>query len=565
MLSLMKQHGILRVVVSPGSRHYPLIRSMEGDADFTLYSIVDERSAAFFALGLIQKTGEPVAVCCTSGTSAINYGSAVVEAFYQGLPLAVLTADRRPELLNQKEEQMFRQGNVYEGFVRYEGQLAEVRDGVSEWYCNRLINEAFLELDHHGRGPVHLNFPIETHHSDKFGTEKLPVVRKISRVCGDADDAVWRRCAERLAGRKTLLVWGQSAPMSDRLRAAVEEFARRFDCVILADKLSNCHTSRTIETAYLALRSMTLEQTTELAPDIVITLFGNYTFNGELKNYLLSTGKSFEVWDIGTSVVTDPFRRLTSIFETREVSFFEKMCQGVPAAGGTIYYDAWAEVDQAIAEPDVTFGEIYAIGRLVRKLPQNSPLHIANSLPIRMVHLFRSDPSIASYCNRGVNGIDGCMSSAVGFAAATSEPVYLIIGDLTFFYDMNALWNRHLSKNLRILMLNNAGGGVMHMPLSDRLAPQLTRHVSAGHVTSAQGWVESLGFRYIAATTKEACDEALDILTDPVESGPILVEAFSAKEEDVRQLKGYLRMLDKFSFGDKVRRKLRRELPKLFR
>ncbi|AWI77589.1 2-succinyl-5-enolpyruvyl-6-hydroxy-3-cyclohexene-1-carboxylic-acid synthase [Parazoarcus communis] len=565
IISLMKQHGILSVVISPGSRHYPLVRSLERDPDFSLYSVVDERSAAFFALGLIQNSGAPVAVCCTSGTSAINYGSAVVEAFYQGLPLVVLTADRLPELLNQKEEQMFLQKDVYDGFIRYQGQLPEVKDGLSEWYCNRVINEAFLELDHHGRGPVHLNFPVESHHTDKFSTESLPKVRKISRVRGDDDPEIWQRYASWLSGRKIMIVWGQSAPTDEALSRAVERFIERFDCVILADKLSNCHTSRTIETAYLALRSMTLEQTTELAPDVVITLFGNYTFNGELKGYLSSTGRPFEVWDLGTSRVSDPFRRLSTVFEVRERFFFEKMCEQAEQQGGMDYYEAWSEVDGAIEEPQVDFGEIHAVGQLVRKLPKNAQLHIANSLPIRMVHLFRSDPSVTAYCNRGVNGIDGCMSAAVGFAAATSDPVYLVIGDLTFFYDMNALWNRHLSKNLRILMLNNEGGGVMHMPLSEGLAPQLSRHISAGHATSAKGWVESVGFRYLAATTREECDAAIDVLTNPAESGPILVEVFSVKEDDVRQLKTYLQELDKLTFGDRVRRRLRRKLPKLFR
>lgn len=565
LLSLMKQYGVVRVVVSPGSRHYPLVRSMEADSYFTLYSVVDERSAAFFALGLIQKTGEPAAVCCTSGTSAINYGSAVVEAFYQGLPLVVLTSDRLPALLNQKEEQMFRQHDVYEGFIRYQGQLPEVKDSLSEWHCNRVINEAFLELDHHGRGPVHINFPVESHHSDKFGVEKIPVVRRITRVCGDEDAAVWQRYAERLAGRKVLIVWGQSPPMEGRLKAAVERFAERFDCVILADKLSNCRSSRSIETAYLALRSMTREQSAELAPDVVISLFGNYTFNGELKGYLTSTGKPFEVWDVGTSRVADPFRRLTTIFETREAFFFEKMCEGPNRTDGTGYYNLWSEVDNAIGEPEVPFGEIYAVGHLIRKLPQNARLHIANSLPIRMVHLFRTHPTITSYCNRGVNGIDGCMSAAVGFAAATEEPVYLIIGDLTFFYDMNALWNRHLSKNLRILLLNNAGGGVMHVPLQESVAAQLSRHVSAGHTASPRGWVESLGFRYLAAQSCEECNAALDILTDPDELGPILVEAFSQKENDVREFKAYLKSLNRLSFGDKIKRRLSQELPKIFR
>lgn len=565
LLSLMKQFGIRQVVVSPGSRHFPLIHSMENDPYFTLYSVVDERSAAFFALGLIQQNGMPAAVCCTSGTSAINYGSAVVEAFYQGLPLVVLTADRLPELLGQKEEQMFRQHDVYEGFIRYQGQLREVVDGFSEWYCNRIINEAFLELDHHGRGPVHLNIPIENHHTDRFQTAALPEARRIRRIGADADEALWQDLAARLAGRRVLILWGQSAPMDGRLRKALDRFAERFDCAILADRLSNCRHPRAIQTAYLALRALTPDEVSDLAPDIVLSLFGNYSFNGEIKGYLRSTGRAFECWDVGRSSVSDPFRRLTTIIETNEAFFFERLAGLGSGTATDAYAEGWARVDRRLPEPAVGFGEIDAIGRLMAQLPDGAAVHVANSLPIRLVHLFRTDRGFRVFCNRGVNGIDGCMSSAVGFAAATTEPVFLLIGDLTFFYDMNALWNRHLSKNLRILLLNNEGGGVMHVPLAESLGPILSRHVSAGHVTSAKGWAESLGFRYFAATSAADYEEAVRILADPAEPGPILVEAFSRKEEDVRSFKGFLGSLRQVSAADALKARVRRRMKAVLR
>ncbi|MFK8252341.1 2-succinyl-5-enolpyruvyl-6-hydroxy-3-cyclohexene-1-carboxylic-acid synthase [Ancylobacter terrae] len=572
LLSLMKQFGIRRVVISPGSRHYPLVHSMENDDFFIMYSVVDERSAAFFALGLIQQSGEPVAVCCTSGTSVVNYGSAVVEAYYQGLPLVVLSADRLPELLGQKEEQVFRQHDVYEGFIRYQGQLKIVRDSLSEWYCNRVINEAFLELDHHGRGPVHLNYPIESHHLDRFQTPALPQARKIARISADVEEAVWASYAARLEGKKVLIVWGQTNPMSDSLRAALDLFAERFNCAILTDKLANCHHPRAVESAYLALHSMNDKQMADLAPDIVISLFGNYTFNGELKGYLKFAGEQYECWDIGRSEVCDPFQRLTTIFEMNEAFFFRTLARHAGGAGSAAYFEGWSQVEATIVEPDVPFGEIYAIGKLMHSLPEGAALQIANSLPIRITHLFKSDPSIRSFCNRGVNGIDGCMSTAVGFAAATDEPVFLVIGDLTFFYDMNALWNRHLSPNLRILLVNNQGGGVMHLPLADSLAPQLTRHVSAGHVTSGRGWAESLGIRYYSAETREETDAAIALLTDPAEPGPIVIEVFSRKEDDVREFKKYLYKHKTYTFKEKVKGKLKRvkgrlerELPGVFR
>lgn len=560
LLALMKAYGIRRVVISPGSRHYPLIRSMEADDYFITYSVVDERSAAFFALGLIQRTSEPVAVSCTSGTSAINYGSAVVEAFYQGLPLVVLSADRLPELLNQKEEQMFRQHDVYAGFIRYEGQLRADADYLTDWYNNRTINEAFMELDHHGRGPVHLNFPIESHHTDTFSVTELPQVRKISRVHGDADDEVWTDLARQMEGRKVLILWGQAEPMSDRLQKSLDLFMERFDCAILGDKLSNCHHKRAIETSFQALHSMTSKQAMELLPDVVISVFGNYTFNGEIKSFLEHGHDAMQCWDVGRREVIDPFRRLSKVFAMSEAFFFRRLAEASAASASVSYFEGWSQVDAVVQEPNVGFGEIYAVGRLMKSLPKDSALQIANSLPIRMTHLFRSEPTVKVFCNRGVNGIDGCMSTAVGYAAATDGPVFHVIGDLTFFYDMNALWNRHLSKNLRILLLNNEGGGVMHLPLKDSLAADLSRHVSAGHVTTAKGWAESVGMRYFAVADAKSCDEAIAILTNPAEPGPILVEAFSKKEVDIKEYKAFMSNMSKMTFAEKAKRKLTRKL-----
>ena len=170
LMSLLKQFNIRRIVISPGSRHFAFVHSLEADPYFKLYSVVDERSAAFFALGLIQQTKEVVAVTCSSGTACINYGSAVIEAFYQRLPLLVLSSDRIPEYLNQLEDQMYDQQDSFANFTKYHCQLPEIKNDIDLWYCNRILNEAFIELNHHGRGPVHVNIPFVAHNTDTFST-----------------------------------------------------------------------------------------------------------------------------------------------------------------------------------------------------------------------------------------------------------------------------------------------------------------------------------------------------------------------------------------------------------
>ncbi len=555
LLSLLKQFGIRKIVISPGSRHFSIIHSMESDPFFELFSVVDERSAAFFAVGLIQQSNEPVAVCCTSGTSVINYGSAVIEAFYQKLPLLLLTADRLPEFLGQMEDQMFRQGDTFQHFVKFNGQLKQIKNAFDEWFCNRIINEGLLALNHNGQGPVQLNIPIENHHLDTFSKTALPNVRKIDRLFSYETDESWQNLAKKLQNKKVMIVWGQTHFIPKEVAAAFEKFVEAFNPVVLTDNLSNYNGPNTLDDTFLLLRALKRSEKSEFSPDIVITLYGNYVFNGEIKQLLRPLGKSVEHWMIGANgEIVDPFRRLTHIFEMPEQLFFNKLSAFSENSKST-YFDQWNEISKLLPEPNVTYSELYAIGEFIHKLPQNVDLHIANSSPIRMASTYKIDPSVKVYCNRGVNGIDGCMSTAVGFAAGTSNATFLMIGDLTFFYDMNAVWNRHLSKNFRILLLNNEGGAVMHMPLHERLASILPKHVSAGHVTSAKGWLESVGFTYLAANDEKSCQEGIEKLTDLSQEGPIVLEVFTEKETDVRILKEYFKSLNRETLMDKVKMK----------
>ncbi|WP_258100417.1 2-succinyl-5-enolpyruvyl-6-hydroxy-3-cyclohexene-1-carboxylic-acid synthase [Marinoscillum pacificum] len=564
LLSLMKQNEIYDVVISPGSRHYSITKSLESLSEFNLYSVVDERSAAFFALGLIQKLKKPVAICCTSGTSAANYISATVEAYYQELPLLVITADRLPQLLGQKEEQMFKQDDVFKGFTKFHAQIPPVEDTISEWYCNRVLNESLLALYRFGKGPVHINLPIERHDLDTFSMKVLPLARKIKLhgISSDRFRDPISQASEELSKKKLMILWGQSEPMSHSLRNKLDLFCEKFNCVIISDKLSNCHHSSSIEFGFPIFKAMNSLEKDQLFPDIVVTMFGNSTFNNDVKGYLKRHLTKVEHWDISCKGdVCDPFGRLSRIFEMSEVDFFDQILAQNdfvnPDAGK--YFKDWKNVENQLIEPEDSYGEIAAIGKLMKRIPSNSCLQIANSLPIRIAHLFGLDKSVVVYCNRGVNGIDGCMSTAVGYAAASDELVFLLIGDLTFFYDMNALWNRHLSSNLRVLLLNNEGGGVMHLPLKNEQAEDISKHVSAGHSTNARGWAESVGINYFPVTQEQELENGLDLLISNSEK-PIIVEVFTKKERDVSDYRSFFRKLNRDTLQDKVVQKLKNSI-----
>lgn len=557
LLSLMKSFKIKKVVISPGSRHYPITHSLENDSYFELYSVVDERSAAFFALGLIQETNEPSAIICSSGTASVNYSSAVCEAFYQRLPLLVLTTDRIPEFLGQMEDQMIKQDDVFQGFIKYQGQLPSIISETDEWYCNRIINEALISLDHHGKGPVHLNIPVLSHHTDTFQTAELPVVRKITCNNIDLENSEWTKFSEKLKNEKVMIIWGQSVTMSKKLSDALDNFTNTFNTVIITDKISNCHHTHSIENTFAVLSTLTETEKKDLSPKIVITIGGNYVFNNEIKQYLNQFSNQFENWLVGKEdTICDPFRRLTDIFEMSEETFLNSISQTSTAkTSSTSYFDKWNEISEMIEEPNVGYSQLYAIGELIKSLPKDVVLHLANSATIRMGQLFNIDKSIRCHCNRGVNGIDGCMSTTVGFASSSDKQVFLIIGDLAFFYDMNAVWNRHLSQNLRILLINNEGGAVMHMPFNAEVGKTLSKYTSAGHQTSAKGWVESTGFKYMSATNQEEVDKGISELTDISVKGPIILEVFTNKEEDVLILKNYFSSLKRFTFSERAQRK----------
>jgi 2-succinyl-5-enolpyruvyl-6-hydroxy-3-cyclohexene-1-carboxylate synthase len=554
LTALLKAHRVRSIVISPGSRHYAFTRTFENDRYFRLHSVVDERSAAFFALGLIQATGEPAATICTSGTAALNYGSALAEAAAQKLPLVAITTDRLPELLGQMEDQMIDQNGLFDRFVRYAGNLRPIANERDRWYCNRVINEALVAAREGGGGPVHLNVPIESHTGVQFTQLRLPEVRVITRHRLEHDDPEWSTLADRLGHKRVLLVWGQGMRPSERALAALAAFTESFDVAVIADHLANVHLDGRIDNP-LAFLKLPAASQSALKPDILITFGGNVVFKDEFKGFL--RGSDHQHWRVDPDgAIADPFRTLTDVVPCRPEQFLERIVAartGAPADRS--YARRMSKAAKSIPAPSSEHGELSAIGRLMRALPEGSALHVANSAAIRMAQLHDIDPSIEVFCNRGVNGIDGCLSTAIGYAAETAKPTFVIIGDLAFFYDMNSLWIRGLPDNLRILLLNNGGGAVMHVPMPADYSAAAGRHVSAEHSMSARGWVESLGIEYSAAQTAESTVAGIGWLTDLNESGPRVLEVFSEKTADIAQLKAYYAAV---AGNPSVRRRIRR-------
>lgn len=545
ILSLLKKYGVRNIVMSAGTRHIPIVFSAESDNFFTCYSIVDERSAGFFALGLIQTLKEPVAIVCTSGTAACNYVSAVTEAYYQHLPLVVLTSDRNQVYLNQQEDQCIPQMSLYQGVLKAQVNLPIVRDDKDFWYCGRLVNEALLELDHREMGPVHINFQIDDNYPIELGTFKfdekqLPDIRKIDRIMASDADEIWNEIASDILGKRVLIVYGQSTPMDKEQKDLLTEFCDRYNVVVASDHIGNVHVKQRIKNTQLfsALSGADWEL---LKPDIVITLNGNMVMN--IKGMIRKYSSIIQHWHISPDgKVSDPYHCQNKIFEMPVKYFLRKLIQ-LCSSKNDEYYELWNSIEKRIVVSDVyqcklDYSAVYAIKSFLNAIPDNSLLHISNSNNIRISNMFPIKESVDVYCNRGTCGIDGSMSTYIAQSYATERMSFLLIGDLSFFYDMNALWNRYCTSNTRIMLCNNSGGALFHSSYykTVRNFETIDVHIAAAHETSAKGWAESRGFEYICASNQSEFDKTLPLFFDKNTSKPILFEVFTDKDIDIKEL-----------------------------
>ena len=549
LVSLLKKYNVKNIVISAGTRHTPLVYSLEHDEFFQTYSVVDERSASFFAIGLIEETHEPAAVCCTSGTAAANYVSAANEAFYQQLPLLILTADRNHYYMFQQEEQMIPQEPLYQAVCKKVVTLPHVRDEKDFWYCSRICNEALMELRHGESGPVHINFIVENNYPIyqgivKFEEETLPDVKKIDRLTLEDSDEEWIKWSNVLKQSKILIVYGQYKPLSEEEVQNVNTFASKFNCVFSKDLLSNLHCDYSLPTFVLS-RGLLTSEFEKIAPDVIITMNANSI--SEIKNRIGFSKLFKSHWHVSSKgEVSDPFKCLSDVIECSPQTFFKKFSMLADGEAEHTYYDSWMNYykrfgnDGSLNKVDIPYTSMYGIQQLMNRIPENSLLHIANSNAIRLANYFDVLDSVTVYGNRGAHGIDGSMSAFIGQAHISKRLSFLIIGDLSFFYDMNALWNQYVGNNIRILVCNNSGGAIFHSYPNTNNVETLDEHIAAEHHTSVKDWVVSRGFKYLSATNKKEYDNAIIELMTDVNDKPIVLEMFTDKEDDADSIRKIL-------------------------
>ena len=527
LTSLLVAHGVRRAVVCPGSRNAPIVHNLVKSDAISCYPVTDERSAGFYALGMALLDGDAVAVCVTSGSALLNLLPAVAEAYYQHIPLIVISADRPLAWIDQQDGQTIRQQNALADFVKKAVTLNEPTDETQRWHCNRLANEALLATNHHGVGPVHINVPL-SEPLFKYDVATLPNERTISRCTSSklTATALNDLMADFRKAEKPMIVLGQMPPGS--VNASLVK-ALEGQAVVVSEVLSYLGGLQNAD-ELLA----TCAETAPYTPDFVLYM-GGHLIGKNLKS-LLRQMHNAPQWLVNKGgEVVDTFMNLTAIVEAKPnevLSLMVQMMQQTDAKQHEERTKAFRQLWQTghnayreqLNQAAPTFSEGYAVLCFEQQLQQtNQPfeVHYANSLSVRLANKHAQHHV---WCNRGVNGIEGSLSTAAGMSLATQANVYCVIGDLSFFYDQNALWNTRLRGNLRILLLNNGGGKIFQhvkgMPADDIQAT----FVPATHNTSAQGICQQNGARHLLVNDIETLQKGIAELIGYGGNRPFVLE-----------------------------------------
>ena len=527
LATLLRDYGVKHVVLSPGGRDVPIIRMFENnEKEFTLHRVTDERSAGYYGLGIASALNEPVACVCTSGTAASNYLPAVTEAYFTGVPLIMITADRLSVYHGQGEDQTIPQKDIYKDVVKMALSLPDNGGGLVEYQMRRDISACILESTHHGNGPVHINVPIKDvgvgAKAPKEQWSVLPRQHHILRTSFvDGGKEMHRWTSELKKSPRVLVVYGQNKPLSKEEAQDVERFASKYNCAIVTDSISNYHSEYCVNPFNMLSQISQEEFNKRLAPDILITVGGKRLMNDPL-TFKVRDGHGIRHWSVTSDgSIKDFYFKLSSVIESTQAQFFKWFADDAGnSRNDKKYLNTWKEmVEKYPIKMAENFNSFYIQDKFFPQLPKNSFVHLGVGQSFFFVRRHNIDPSVEVYCNMGTNGIDGCTSTFMGQCAVENErPCFLIVGDLSFFYDMNSIWNKSLNKNMRILLVNNNGSGL--------LRNHNLKAVTSVHNTSSEGWVRSTGFEYMSAHTKEEFDEKLKYFTSNKSDKALFFEVF---------------------------------------
>lgn len=538
LTALLKAHGVKKVVICVGRQQIPLVQTLTHDSDFSCYPATDERTGGFFALGLALHEATPVAIVCSTGSALANLHPAVAEAYYQQVPLVVVSVDVTPTSLDKTLKQPLALQDVTKWSVNL--PIAHTPD--EEELCNRLINEALLETNHHGKGPVHINLPLEEPLFD-FNTMELPEVRVIRRYQGlNMYEQDYQPLVDSLNKfKKRMVIAGQMNMIYLFDKKYESTLSKQF--VWLTENLSN-HTTPNIAIRRIdeLLYPMDLKMQQNLSPELLIT-FGGKIMSRRLK-YFLRKHRPLEHWHVSKDgEINDAFGALTKVIEMDPFEFLEKVAPLIEDVPPT-YPRQWKLLEEKLHEPRFVYSSMSAVGKLIASLPKGCSLHLGNGSAVRYAQLFPMPEDVEIQANVGLEGAEGSLATALGYATASEKINFVVIGDMGFFNGMNALCGNNYGSNIRILVINNGGYGQMQDLPGFTPDDHMQRFLFGNHQTSAKAWAEDKNFGYMSVRNDEELEAAMQTFIQPgITRQPLIMEVFTDKVADADYLKQYFKEL----------------------
>lgn len=531
------------VVISPGSRNAPLTIGFSQVLDINTYSIVDERCAAFVALGMAQQTKKATAIVCTSGSALLNYYPAVAEAFYADIPLVIISADRPKNMIDVGDGQTIRQEGVFKNHILFEANLTAVENDIDRDYNKHLLSKA-IEIANHLKGPVHINVPFEeplynlvddllvypeTKELELQVLEEKTI--EVNELEPYAD--IWNQ-----SPKKMVLV-GVHQP-SELLQTQINHLLKDPSVLVFTETTSNINNKNVINSIDQFLAGLSEEEKYFYQPDIVLSI-GGLVVSKRIKQFL-RTYQPKHHFSVHRTVGYDTFNCLTKHFKVSTELFFSqffwltKSIKSNYQSAGLSIKNSRKEVHQQYAKK-VGFSDFKVFELINNSLPLPSVLQLSNSATVRYAQLFDIDDKISVFCNRGTSGIDGSTSTAIGFAIKSKQQVTLVTGDLSFLYDSNALWNEYIPANFRIIIVNNNGGGIFKILPGPKKTPALS-YFETPHGHTAEHLAKMYGFEYLKATDVESTKKELTHFYEKSEQ-PKILEVFTPSISNDEVLKTY--------------------------
>jgi len=544
------QHGVTSVIIAPGSRNAPLIFAFTAQPELECLSITDERSAAYFALGIALNSRKPVALVCTSGTAVLNFAPAIAEAYYQNLPLLVFTADRPAEMIDQADGQTLRQSNIFGNYIKANFDLPlETVITADLDFCDRQVSQAIDTAVSYPQGPVQINVPLRepiyTALPDTHSNPKIVKTMSMS-VSPTLESLEVLQNSWANYGKKMILIGVY--PKNEQLNELANLLANEPDIVVIAENLSNISGEKIITRPESFFSSIShfdgiVIPSSHFKPDLLVTI-GHSSICKQIKLFLRDNIPT-EQWQFESSMpYIDTYKSLTTIIPGSAVEVLAKMPFGKTSSDFSEVYQTQNQVVDKRHDDFVEnapLSDMSAVTQLLKSIPANTQLHLANSTSVRWTQLFPTRSDLTYCCNRGTSGIDGSLSTAAGYAYSSKQKTVFLTGDLSFVYDSNGLWNNYITDNFKIIVLNNNGGNIFRFIGNKELMANSLDFFTTPHQVDIKSLVKAYGLDYMSCSEAEELEKSLSCFFDADKA--TVLEIFTDADLNTENYKGYFRNL----------------------